>query len=127
MKFKYAVLDFHAFTTQLFLYMEYFLFQNESKYEPDYVVKITDRVHFSYKIYFTPIMNNETVILEKNIGLIYSDVSTLKMALRKLESSPDFFKQLGENAVKVYAKDFSGQIVYEKIINNLEILTKKND
>ena len=42
--------------------MAYFLFQNESKYEPDYVVKITDRVHFSYKIYFTPIMNNETVI-----------------------------------------------------------------
>lgn len=66
-------------------------------------------------------------ILEKNIGLIYSDVSTLKMALRKLESSPDFFKQLGENAVKAYAKDFSGQIVYEKIINNLEILTKTND
>jgi len=45
--------------------MARFLFQNESKYEPDYVVKITDRVHFSYKIYFTPIMNNETVILEK--------------------------------------------------------------
>ena len=67
-KFKYAVLDFNAFTTQLFPYMAYFLFQNESKYEPDYVVKITDRVHFSYKIYFTPIMNNETVILEKNIA-----------------------------------------------------------
>jgi glycosyltransferase involved in cell wall biosynthesis len=66
-------------------------------------------------------------IVKKNIGLIYSDISTLKMALNKLETSPDFFRQLGENAIDAYDKDFSGQIVYEKIINNLEKLAKAND
>ena len=66
-------------------------------------------------------------IVKKNIGLIYSDISTLKMALNKLETSPDFFRQLGKNAVDAYDKDFSGQIVYEKIINNLEKLSKAND
>ena len=66
-------------------------------------------------------------ILKKNIGLIYSDIPTLKMALNKLETSPDFFRQLGKNAVDAYDKDFSGRIVYEKIINNLEKLSKAND
>ena len=66
-------------------------------------------------------------IVKKNIGLIYSDISTLKMALNKLETSPDFFRQLGKNAVDAYDKDFSGQIVYEKIIDNLEKLSKAND
>ena len=66
-------------------------------------------------------------IVKKNIGLIYSDISTLKMALNKLETSPDFFRQLGKNAVDAYDKDFSGRIVYEKIINNLEKLSKAND
>jgi glycosyltransferase involved in cell wall biosynthesis len=66
-------------------------------------------------------------IVKKNLGLIYSDVSTLKMALKKLEISPDFFRQLGENAIYAYDRDFSGQIVYEKIIDNLEKLSKAND
>ena len=66
-------------------------------------------------------------IVKKNIGLIYSDISTLKMALNKLETNPDFFRQLGENAIDAYDKDFSGQIVYEKIINNLEKLSRAND
>ena len=66
-------------------------------------------------------------IVEKNIGLIYSDISTLKMALKKLETSQDFFRQLGENAIYAYDKDFSGHIVYEKIIKNLEKLAKVND
>jgi glycosyltransferase involved in cell wall biosynthesis len=66
-------------------------------------------------------------IVKKNIGLIYSDIYTLKMALNKLETNPDFFRQLGENAIDAYDKDFSGQIVYGKIINNLEKLSKAND
>ena len=66
-------------------------------------------------------------IVKKNIGLIYSDISTLKMALNKLETNPEFFRQLGENAIDAYDKDFSGQIVYEKIINNLEKLSRAND
>jgi glycosyltransferase involved in cell wall biosynthesis len=66
-------------------------------------------------------------IVKKNIGLIYSDISTLKTALNKLETNPDFFRQLGENAINAYDKDFSGQIVYGKIINNLEKLSKAND
>jgi glycosyltransferase involved in cell wall biosynthesis len=66
-------------------------------------------------------------IVKKNLGLIYSDVSTLKMALKKLEISPDFFRQLGENAIYAYDKDFSGQLVYENIINNLKKLSKAND
>jgi glycosyltransferase involved in cell wall biosynthesis len=66
-------------------------------------------------------------IVKKNIGLIYSDIPTLKMALNKLETNPDFFRQLGENAIDAYDKDFSGQIVYGKIINNLEKLSKAND
>ena len=66
-------------------------------------------------------------IVKKNIGLIYSDIPTLKMALNKLETNPDFFRQLGKNAIDAYDKDFSGQIVYGKIINNLEKLSKAND
>ena len=66
-------------------------------------------------------------IVKKNIGLIYSDIYALKMALNKLETNPDFFRQLGENAIDAYDKDFSGQIVYGKIINNLEKLSKAND
>ena len=66
-------------------------------------------------------------IVKKNIGLIYSDIPTLKMVLNKLETNPDFFRQLGENAIDAYDKDFSGQIVYGKIINNLEKLSKAND
>lgn len=66
-------------------------------------------------------------IVQKNIGLVYSDISTLKMALNKLETSPDLFKQMGQNAIDAYDKEFSGQIVYEKIIKTLEKLSKAND
>lgn len=66
-------------------------------------------------------------IVKKNIGLVYSDISTLKTALMKLETNPDFFRQMGKNAIDAYDKDFSGQIVYEKIIDTLEKLSKAND
>jgi len=64
-------------------------------------------------------------LIQKNIGLIYSDVYTLKQALEKVETNPNQFLQMGQAALEAYNKDFSGHIVYEKIVKMLEVLAIK--
>jgi glycosyltransferase involved in cell wall biosynthesis len=66
-------------------------------------------------------------LMQNNIGLIYSDVYTLKHALEKLETNPMQFRRMGQAALETYNKDFSGRIVYDKIVKILEELAVIND
>jgi glycosyltransferase involved in cell wall biosynthesis len=65
-------------------------------------------------------------IIENGIGIIYSSVVSLRQALDKVESNSAQFKQMGHAASILYQKNFSGKIVYEKIIEDLEKLSAKN-
>jgi glycosyltransferase involved in cell wall biosynthesis len=80
--------------------------------------------------YGKPILSSVTgsaseFLIQKNIGLIYSDVYTLKQALEKMKTNPNHFLQMGQAALETYNKDFSGHIVYEKIVKMLEALAIK--
>jgi glycosyltransferase involved in cell wall biosynthesis len=66
-------------------------------------------------------------LVQKNIGLVYSDVYTLEQALEKMETNPMQIQRMGQAALDVYNKDFSGHIVYGKMVKMLEVLAKTND
>jgi glycosyltransferase involved in cell wall biosynthesis len=66
-------------------------------------------------------------LIQENIGLIYSDVYTLGQALEKVETNPMQFRLMGQAALEAYNKDFSGRIVYDKIVKTLEVLAVTND
>ena len=65
-------------------------------------------------------------IEEKNIGILYSDVITLKLALEIIASNPPYLLQMGKSSLNFYHKNFSGKIVYEKIVDILEKLVTRN-
>jgi len=101
------------------------------KYELEFSQSLPNKF-FDAMQYGKPLLSSVTgsasqFLVQKNIGLIYSDVYTLKQALEKVETNPIQFRQMGHAALETYNKDFSGQIVYDKIVKMLEVLAMKND
>jgi glycosyltransferase involved in cell wall biosynthesis len=75
--------------------------------------------------YGKPILSSVTdsaakFIIKNNIGMVYSNLDSLQRALNKLESNPKLFQQMGQQALKLYKKNFSGHTVYEKIVKDLK-------
>jgi glycosyltransferase involved in cell wall biosynthesis len=65
-------------------------------------------------------------ILQNEIGLIYTNVATLQQALGKTRSNSAECSQMGKRALSIYKEKFAGQMIYEKIVKNLEKLDINN-
>jgi glycosyltransferase involved in cell wall biosynthesis len=89
--------------------------------------KFFDAMQFGKPILSSVTGSASQFLVQKNIGLIYSDVYTLGQALEKVESYPTQFRRMGQAALDAYNKDFSGHIVYDKIVKMLELLAVTND
>ena len=80
--------------------------------------------------YGKPIISSVTgsaaqFIKKNGIGIIYSNVLSLRQALDKMQTDPVKIQQMGHAGLSLYQKEFSGKKVYEKIVKDLEELAEE--
>jgi len=78
---------------------------------------------------FTSITGVAKDLIEKEgIGICYSDsdLGEFEASLNKLSFSKEEFLKMSNNSRSLFNKEFSFQLTYDKLIEHLQSLSKKN-